>query len=76
MERVGDEKSTLGPPSPGIQIVTHTMLLQTKKFKFPSTAAIPCKVACDLMRKTCRHNSKPISATNAAFIHTLGLLVC
>lgn len=28
------------------------------------------------LRKTCKHKSKPISATNVAFRHTLGLLLC
>lgn len=33
-------------------------------------------VAWESTRKTCKHKSKPISATNAASTYTLGFLVC
>lgn len=62
--------------SPGIQIVTHTVQDNgrlNKKLKFPSTCSV---LFMQVAKKTCKHKSKPISATNAAFRYTLGLLLC
>ena len=51
---------------------------QKNKIKFPPTSSILSlkrSLGVD-EKKTCKHKSKPISATNVAFSSTLGLMVC
>lgn len=68
-------------PSPGIQSVIHTVLhngAANKKVQIHVNIldSLVARQACESMRKTCELKRKPISATNAAFTPTLGLLAC